>query len=105
MALTIGTMLGPHEILNAIGSGGMGTVYRARDTRLDRTVAIKLLHAGRHVDDVTRARLQAEARFAGALHHPGIVQVFDYGEEATETGPMPYVVMQYVEGTPVSELV
>ncbi|GAA1794430.1 hypothetical protein GCM10009795_044980 [Nocardioides hankookensis] len=95
---------GRYELTDHIGSGGMGTVYRAHDRRLDRTVAIKLLHAGREVDDVTRARLQAEARFAGALQHPGIVQVFDYGEEATETGPAPYVVMQYVEGTPLGEL-
>lgn len=90
-----------------IGSGGMGTVYRAHDRRLDRTVAVKLLHdthAGHPVDDVTRARLQAEARFAGALQHPGIVQVYDYGEAPGPAGPTPYVVMQYVEGTPVSEL-
>ncbi len=90
-----------------IGSGGMGTVYRAHDNRLDRTVAVKLLHDGRgphEVDDVTRARLRAEARFAGALQHPGIVQVYDYGEAPGPAGPTPYVVMQYVEGTPVSVL-
>ena len=95
---------GRYELLERIGSGGMGTVHRARDTRLDRIVAVKLLHHGREVDDVTRARLRAEARFAGALQHPGIVQVFDYGEEPGEDGPTPYVVMQYVEGTPVSQL-
>ena len=95
---------GRYELLERIGSGGMGTVHRARDTRLDRIVAVKLLHHGREVDDVTRARLRAEARFAGALQHPGIVQVFDYGEEPGADGPTPYVVMQYVEGTPVSQL-
>ncbi|KQW49112.1 hypothetical protein ASC77_10455 [Nocardioides sp. Root1257] len=93
---------GRYELTDHIGSGGMGAVYRAHDLRLDRTVAVKLLHQGREVDDVTRARLQAEARFAGALQHPGIVQVFDYGEEPGEGGPTPYVVMQYVEGTPLS---
>ena len=95
---------GRYELLERIGSGGMGTVHRARDTRLDRIVAVKLIHHGREVDDVARARLRAEARFAGALQHPGIVQVFDYGEAAGEDGPTPYVVMQYVEGTPVSQL-
>jgi hypothetical protein len=95
---------GRYELGERIGSGGMGTVHRAHDTRLDRTVAVKLLHHGRDVDDTTRARLRAEARFAGALQHPGIVKVFDYGEEPGENGPTPYVVMQYIEGTPVSEM-
>ena len=95
---------GRYELAERIGSGGMGTVHRARDLRLDRVVAVKLLHHGREVDDVTRARLRAEARFAGALQHPGIVQVFDYGEEPGEDGPTPYVVMQFVEGRPVSEV-
>ncbi|GAA4698260.1 serine/threonine-protein kinase [Nocardioides conyzicola] len=93
-----------YELIERIGSGGMGTVFRARDTRLDRIVAVKLLHHGREVDDVTRSRLQAEARFAGGLQHPGIVQVYDYGEAPGEGGPTPYVVMQHVEGTPVSEV-
>jgi serine/threonine-protein kinase len=93
-----------YELIERIGSGGMGTVYRARDNRLDRVVAVKLLHRGREVDEVTHARLQAEARFAGGLQHPGIVQVFDYGEEPGESGPTPYVVMQYVDGTPVSDV-
>ena len=95
---------GRYELAERIGSGGMGTVHRAHDTRLDRTVAVKLLHHERGADDVTRARLQAEARFAGALHHPGIVQVFDYGEEPGQDGPTPYVVMQYIEGASVSEV-
>jgi serine/threonine-protein kinase len=98
---------GRYQLTERIGSGGMGTVYRARDTRLDRTVAIKLVHQAQVVDDVTRARLRAEARFAGALQHPGIVQVYDYGEEVgsgDEEAVTPYVVMQYVEGTPLSEL-
>jgi len=95
---------GRYQLIERIGAGGMGTVYRAHDGRLDRTVAVKLLRDGREVDDVMRARLQAEARFAGALQHPGIVQVFDYGEEPGHPEPTPYVVMQYVEGTPVSEV-
>ena len=95
---------GRYQLLERIGAGGMGTVYRAHDSRLDRTVAVKLIHGGREVDEVTRARLRAEARFAGALQHPGIVQVFDYGEEPGEPAPTPYVVMQYVDGTPVSDV-
>ena len=92
-----------YDLLERIGSGGMGTVYRAHDRRLDREVAIKVLHEGADGDDVRRARLQSEARFAGALQHPGIVQVFDYGEEHQPDGRIrPYVVMQHVEGSPLS---
>jgi eukaryotic-like serine/threonine-protein kinase len=93
-----------YRLAERIGSGGMGTVYRAHDTRLDRPVAVKLLHEGREVDDVTRARLRAEAQLAGTLRHPGVVQVFDYGEEVGATGPAPYVVMELVEGTPLSQV-
>ncbi len=91
--------------MERIGSGGMGTVFRAHDARLDRTVAIKLLLAGGDVDEVMRARLQAEARFAGALQHPGIVQVFDYGEDTSGPERVPYVVMQFVEGRPLRQLI
>jgi predicted Ser/Thr protein kinase len=94
---------GRYQLTERVGSGGMGTVFRAHDARLDRTVAIKLLHPG-DVDDGMRARLQAEARFAGALQHPGIVQVFDYGEDTTGPQPVPYVVMQYVEGQPLRQI-
>lgn len=99
---------GRYRLAEPLGSGGMGTVYRAHDTRLDRPVAVKVLRESQDVDDVTRARLRAEARFAGGLRHPGIVQVYDYGEEPgtdAEPGPTPYVVMQHVEGTPLSALV
>ena len=95
---------GRYRLTGRIGSGGMGTVHRAHDTRLDRPVAIKTLHEGRAVDDVTRARLRAEAQLAGTLRHPGVVQVFDYGEEAGAAGPAPYVVMELVEGMPLSEI-
>jgi len=95
---------GRYQLMERIGAGGMGTVYRAHDSRLDRTVAVKLIHGSREVDAVTGARLRAEARLAGSLHHPGIVQVFDYGEEPGDPAPTPYVVMQYVDGTPVSDV-
>ncbi|WP_296606909.1 serine/threonine protein kinase [Nocardioides sp.] len=95
---------GRYRLAERIGAGGMGAVYRAHDTRLDRPVAVKMLHQGRDVDEVTRARLRVEARLAGTVRHPGVVQVFDYGEEPSPDGTSPYVVMQYVEGTPLSHL-
>ncbi len=95
---------GRYRLGERIGAGGMGTVHRAHDTRLDRPVAVKMLHQGRDVDEVTRARLRAEARLAGTVRHPGVVQVFDYGEEPRPDGAAPFVVMQYVEGTPLSQL-
>lgn len=72
MALTTGTRLGPYEILSSIGAGGMGEVYKARDTRLDRTVAIKVLptHVASHPD--LRQRFEREARAVAALNHPHI---------------------------------
>ncbi|HEU5038953.1 MAG TPA: serine/threonine-protein kinase [Nocardioides sp.] len=88
-----------YQLVERIGSGGMGTVYRAHDTLLDRPVAVKLLRASD--DDVHRARLRAEARFAAGLQHPGIVRVYDYGEEPGPDGPRPYVVMQLVDGSPL----
>lgn len=94
---------GRYRLLGRIGAGGMGSVHRAHDEVLDRVVAIKLLHAEGD-DEVRRARLQAEARFAGALRHPGIVAVYDYGEERHGHRVTPYVVMQHVPGRPLSEL-
>ena len=91
---------GRYQLLERIGSGGMGAVYRAHDGRLDREVAVKVL---RSVDDPQhRSRLRAEARFAGGLHHPGIVRVFDYGEQHDLGGTSPYVVMQLVDGSPLA---
>ncbi len=85
--MTPGTRLGPYEILAPIGAGGMGEVYRARDTRLGRDVAIKLLHA-KYSD-----RLESEARAIAALNHPHICAIHDIGPD--------YLVMEYVEGTPL----
>ncbi|MGY2704662.1 serine/threonine-protein kinase [Nocardioides sp. HB32] len=91
---------GRYQLTERIGSGGMGTVYRAHDTRLDRPVAVKVLRTTD--DEVHRARLRAEARFAGGLQHPGIVRVYDYGEEEGPAGTTPYIVMQLVEGIPLT---
>jgi len=80
MSLTNGTRLGPYEILSAIGAGGMGEVYKARDTRLDRTVAIKVLPADVAADPDLRARFEREARAVAALNHPHICALYDVGE-------------------------
>jgi serine/threonine-protein kinase len=93
-----GLFVGRYELEDVLGSGGTGVVRRARDTVLDRPVALKLLRPGTG-DDVVRARLRAEARLAGALVHPGIAQVYDYGEDTSGDEPAPYIAMQYVEGT------
>jgi eukaryotic-like serine/threonine-protein kinase len=79
MPLAAGTRLGPYEILASIGAGGMGEVYRARDTRLGRDVALKILPAAFANDEARRARFSQEARTAGSLNHPGIVAVYDIG--------------------------
>ena len=68
MTLAAGTHLGPYEVLSAIGAGGMGQVYRARDTRLDRTVAIKILHD--HLADQSELQERREARTIASLNHP-----------------------------------
>src|ERR1700722_6060676 len=84
MSLTVGDKLGPYEILAPIGAGGMGEVWKARDTRLNRLVALKLLkaeHAG---------RFKSEARAVAALNHPHICQLYDIGPD--------YLVLEYVEG-------
>ena len=87
MPLATGTRLGPYEIESVIGAGGMGNVYRARDTRLDRAVAIKQL-TPEHLE-----RFEREARAIAALNHPNICQVYDVGAD--------YLVLEYLEGEPV----
>lgn len=93
-----------YELGEVLGSGGMGTVYRGRDLRLGRDVAIKVLRGDRVGDDAARARFIAEARTAGMLNHPGIATVHDVGEDATSQAGDPFMVMQLVEGTPLSEV-
>ena len=89
---------GRYELGELLGSGGTGSVRRAHDPVLDRPVAIKLLRSGAG-DDVMRARLRAEAQLAGQLHHPGIAQIYDFGEDTSGDEVAPYIVMQYVRGT------
>jgi len=94
MPLAAGTRLGPYEVLALLGAGGMGEVYRARDTRLDRTVAIKVLpeHLARNPD--LRARLEREARAVAALNHPHICALHDIGSQ----DGVDFLVMEYLEG-------
>jgi serine/threonine-protein kinase len=102
----MGTLLnGRYELGDTIGSGGMGHVHRATDTRLGRPVAVKILRVGGGEDDATaRARFKAEATLAGSLHHPGIAQVYDVGEDESSPERSPFIVMQLIEGTPLSRL-
>jgi eukaryotic-like serine/threonine-protein kinase len=94
MSLTGGTKLGPYEIVAPLGAGGMGEVYRARDTRLDRAVAIKILPAQLSSDPVRRQRFEREARAVSALNHPHICTLYDVGsQDGTD-----YLVMEYLEG-------
>src|SRR5262249_18763078 len=90
-----GTYLGPYEILNLIGTGGMGHVYRARDSRLGREVAIKTLPASMAGDRDRLDRFDKEARLASSLNHPNIVTIYDIGEERS----IPYIAMELVAGT------
>ena len=94
MALRAGTRLGPYEIVAPIGAGGMGEVYRARDTRLDRTVAIKVL-ASKVVDDPDRRqRFEREARTIASLNHPNICTLYDIGDHEGQ----PFIVMEVITG-------
>src|SRR5579864_7293117 len=94
MAIQVGQRLGPYEILSAIGAGGMGEVYRARDTRLERTVAVKILPD--HIADRAglRERFEREARTVANLNHPHICTLYDIGrQDGTD-----FLVMEYLEG-------
>src|SRR5262245_25242775 len=94
MPLSVGARLGPYELLSAVGAGGMGEVYRARDTRLDRVVAIKALPAHLADQPDRRERFEREARTIASLNHPNICVLHDVGhEDGTD-----YLVMEYVEG-------
>src|SRR5262245_30549201 len=95
MTLSPGARLGPYEILARIGEGGMGVVYRARDPRLDRQVAIKLLPAAMAANLHARERLRREAMAVAALDHPYICKIFEIGED----GDALFLVMEYVPGT------
>jgi serine/threonine protein kinase len=90
MSLSSGARLGPYEIVAPLGAGGMGEVYRARDSRLGRDVAIKVLPSELSSDAGRLRRFEKEARAASALNHPSIVSIYDVGTEGTVS----YIVME-----------
>src|SRR5260370_27246755 len=99
MGLPAGTRLGPYEIVSPLGAGGMGEVYRARDTRLDRTVAIKVLSSQVVASPELRGRFEREAKVISQLQHPNICVLHDVGSEAgTE-----FLVMEFLEGESLAE--
>jgi serine/threonine protein kinase len=99
MALITGTKLGPYEIQSPLGAGGMGEVYRARDTRLDRTVAIKILPTALSDNPEARERFDREARTISSLNHPNICQLYDVGSQDGTS----YLVMEYLEGETLAD--
>ena len=99
MALTPGTKLGPYEIQSAVGAGGMGEVYRARDTRLDRVVAIKILASHLSSSAELKQRMEREARTISSLNHAGICHLYDVGsQDGTD-----YFVMEFLEGQTLAD--
>src|SRR4249919_3705706 len=101
MPLASGARLGAYEILGPLGAGGMGEVYRARDTRLGREVAIKVLPADVAADPDRLARFEREAQAVSALNHPNIVTLHEVG--TTDAGP--YLVLERVEGQSLRDLI
>ncbi|GAA2410479.1 Stk1 family PASTA domain-containing Ser/Thr kinase [Nonomuraea africana] len=95
---------GRYELDGVVGRGGMAEVYRARDIRLDRIVAIKTLRADLARDHTFQARFRREAQSAASLNHPAVVAVYDTGEDTSEGAPVPYIVMEYVDGRTLRDL-
>ena len=100
MTIASGVRLGPYEILAPLGAGGMGEVYRAKDTRLGREVAIKVLPEALSADTERLHRFEREARAASSLNHPNIVTIYDVGQE----GQISYLAMEFVEGQTLREI-
>jgi Tol biopolymer transport system component len=98
MSLAAGTRLGPYEILRPLGAGGMGEVYLARDTRLPRTVAVKVLPHDRVASPEARQRFEREARVVSSLSDPRICALYDIGRHDTPEGSIDYIVMEHLEG-------
>ena len=99
MALSSGTRLGPYEIQSPLGAGGMGEVYRARDTRLDRTVAVKILPAHLSSNPEAKQRFDREARSISSLSHPNVCHLYDVGSQDGTN----YLVMEYLEGETLAD--
>jgi eukaryotic-like serine/threonine-protein kinase len=99
--LTPGSRLGPYEIVAPLGAGGMGEVYRARDPRLGRDVAVKVLRGAAAADAARLHRFEQEARAAAALNHPNIVTIYS----VERAGDLPFVTMELVDGTSLAHLI
>lgn len=97
----VGKMIGPYRVVRRLGSGGMGTVYQAEQTRIGARVALKVLHPHLSQDEGLRARFYAEAKTVNVVGHPNIVRIFDINEAP---GGLHYFVMEYLEGEPLSQL-
>lgn len=101
MGIVTGEKLGHYQIVEKLGQGGMGVVYKARDTHLDRFVALKILPPDRVADPERRRRFVQEAKAASALNHPNIVVIYDI---ATERG-IDYIAMEFIDGKPLDQLI
>src|SRR5207249_1804376 len=99
MPLSNGTRLGPYEIVAPVGAGGMGEVYRAKDTRLDRTVAVKVLPSHLSASSEVRQRFEREAKTISSLSHPHICALYDVGNQ----DGVEFLVMEYLEGETLSD--
>jgi len=99
MGLATGTKLGPYEIQSYLGAGGMGEVYRARDTRLDRTVAVKILPTHLSQDSEAKQRFDREARAISSLSHPNICPLYEVGSQEG----IGYIVMDYLQGETLAD--
>ncbi|HTP34764.1 MAG TPA: serine/threonine-protein kinase, partial [Candidatus Acidoferrales bacterium] len=99
--LAPGIQLGPYEIVSLLGAGGMGEVYRARDTRLGRAVALKVLPADLAADTNRRLRFEDEARAASALNHPNIVSIYDTGDHQG----LAYIVSELIDGESLRDMI
>ncbi len=94
MSISPGSKLGAYEIISLRGAGGQGEVYKAADTRLDRTVAFKVLPPLLAGNPQLKERFEREARTAGSLNHPHICTLFDIGKQDTHKGPIDFMVME-----------
>jgi serine/threonine protein kinase len=101
MTLSAGKKLGPYEVIGPLGAGGMGEVYRAKDTRLDRTVALKVLPTHLSADPEARQRFDREARSISSLSHPNICHLYDVGHQDGAD----YLVMEYLEGETLASFI
>lgn len=99
MPLANGIRLGPYEIVAPLGAGGMGEVYRALDTRLERTVAIKILPTDLSHDETRRQRFEREAKVISSLNHPHICTLYDVGQQ----DGVDFIVMEFLEGESLAE--